>query len=89
MGRPRSIDRDLLHKILWRRRDRLGRLQVKHSDLATELGISVYHFSRIMTEFVEDGRLKILTAHGTRRTYLVVDPAEWQIQTKSALTSEA
>lgn len=79
MGRPPTIDRDALHRVLWRRSDRRGSLKFVQNQLATEIGISPYHFNRILAEMEENGRLRTI-AIGKRsiKTYLITDPAEWR-----------
>ena len=77
MGRPKEIDRDALHRILWRRTDRRGAIKFVQNQMAAELGISPYHFCRIIAEMCEDGRLRqIAVGKHSVRTYLVKEPAE-------------
>lgn len=76
MGRPREIDRDALHRVMWRRTDRRGALKFVQNQLALELGISPYHFCRIIAEMCEEGRLRqIAVGKHNVRTYQVTDPA--------------
>lgn len=78
MGRPTQIDRDALHRVLWRRTDRFGRIQFVHQEMAESLRISTYHFSRIMKEGELLGRwTTVNVGKNSRKTYEVVDPAEW------------
>jgi CRP-like cAMP-binding protein len=79
MARAKEIDRDALHRVLWRRTDRRGALKFVQNQLALELGISAYHFSRIMAEFQEEGRVRqIAIGKHNVRTYTVSDPATWR-----------
>lgn len=78
MGRPREIDRDALHRVIWRRTDRRGAIKFVQNQLALELGISPYHFCRIIAEMCEEGRLRsIAVGKHNVRTYQVLDPAAW------------
>lgn len=74
-----AIDRDGLHRYLWRRSDRLGRLRLVQKELADGLGVTKFTISRIMKEFTDQGRVRSL-GRGERssHTYLVIDPDAWQ-----------
>ncbi len=78
-GRPPLIDRDAIHRVLWRRSDRRGSLKFVQNQLASEIGVSPYHFSRILSEMEESGRLRTVAA-GKRnvKTYVITDPAEYR-----------
>lgn len=77
-GRPQEINRNTLHRILWRRVDARGRLRFKGQDMAESLGISTYHFSRIMAEGVEAGRWSVVKkGHHSVKTYQITDPKVW------------
>lgn len=79
MPRPQTIDRDALHRVLWRRTDRRGSLKFIQNQMASEIGVSPYHFNRILAEMEEVGRLKTI-AIGKRsiKTYVITDPAKWR-----------
>lgn len=86
MGRPKEIDRDALHRVIWRRTDRRGAIKFVQNQLALELGISPYHFCRIVAEMCDEGRMRMIaTGKHNVRTYQVSDPATWA----GALTSAA
>ena len=72
------LDPDLLHRILWRRADRRGRLRVLAMDLADELGITRFTLSRIMNQMAQEGRLRDLGRDGSnQKLWTVVDPEQW------------
>lgn len=90
MGRPQTIDRDALHAYLWKRTDRRGALKLLANVLALEIGVSAYHFSRILAEMQEDGRLReVSRGKHNVRTYMVVDPDEWAAERDSFRTRVA
>lgn len=80
MARPDRIDRDALHRLLWRSRNqRTGSVTFKNQEMADYTGISVYTFSRIMAEFQRDGRLRcVRTGRHSVKIYEVADPAAWE-----------
>lgn len=81
MGRPQSIDRDALHSLLARRADRRSSIKLLANELALEIGVSSYHFSRIIAEMQEDGRIRqVSISKHNIRTYMVMDPDTWQAQ---------
>lgn len=70
-----------MHQLLFRRTDRRGSLKLQANALALEIGLSPYHFSRIMAEFQEDGRMReVARAKHNVRTYMVTDPAIFQTE---------
>lgn len=84
MGRPQSIDRDALHALLWKRADRRGAIKLLANVLALEIGVSAYHFSRILAELQEDGRLReVSRGKHNVRTYMVSDPDVWAAERDS------
>lgn len=72
------IDREALHRLLWKRANRHGRVKFVQSDLAIEVGVSTAHFCRVIREMTEDGRLHQLSS--TAHTYVITDPASWTAQ---------
>lgn len=78
MGRPQRIDRDALHRILWRRCDARGTIEFVGQEYAASLLISPYHFSRIMAEGERMGRWRVIRKkkHSVN-VYEVVDPTMW------------
>ncbi len=76
MSRPRQIDRDALHRVLWRRCDRRGSIKLVQNQMALELGITPSHFCRIIAEMTEQGIMRPIAAgkHNVR-TYQVTEPA--------------
>lgn len=64
-----KIDRDLLHDYLFQKSDRHNMITISPTELADELGITIYSMSRILGEMRKAGRLKKV---GSRTE--VVDP---------------
>jgi len=78
MGRPQQIDRNALHRILWRRTDQFRRITFKGQEYAQALLISPYHFSRIMAEGELHGRWRtVKTGKHSIKTYEIADPEAW------------
>lgn len=79
MPRGETIDTGMVHKLLWARADRLGRLKVMQKDLAEEIGITKFTMSRVFSRMEEDGRLRKLQGHkGNTWTYAIKDPKSWK-----------
>jgi len=79
-----SLDRDGLHRMLWRRGNRNGKITFRLEELADELGVSRFTISRVMAEFMAENRVFKLSA--PRRagcTYRVADPDEWATSARS------
>lgn len=75
MGRPKKVDRNELHRLLWERRDRRGTYTFRGMDLAEEVGVTMYSFSRIMQEFIREGRIKLFkAAKANIKTYIIRNP---------------
>lgn len=76
---PREkTDLTLLHKMLWKRSDRLGRLPLVQAELAEELRMSKYHLNRFFKEMERNGWIKKLEGHrGNTWTYLIRDPDQF------------
>lgn len=74
-----------MHLLLWLYADEHKRITFKSQDLAADLLIATYHFSRIVGEFVRAGRL--VKVGGRRKngetTYEVVDPVAWDAARKA------
>lgn len=84
MGRPQQIDRGALHRILYRRgtpvanRDNVRRITFKSQDVAGRTGIAIYHFSRILREFRDQGRIAVFKkGKHSITTYDVLDEDAW------------
>jgi CRP-like cAMP-binding protein len=76
-----KIDRNALHRVLYRRADRHHRLKLSAKDLAEDLGVNYEHFSRMLHTFADEGRLRRISGVRTGpKVYLVSDPAEWPDQ---------
>lgn len=81
VGRPREIDREALHRLLWLRTDRRKTIKFKQSVLALEVGVSYAYFSRIVGEMVDQGRLELISIGFQHiNTYRVTDPEVWTAQ---------
>lgn len=76
MGRPRSIDRDALHTLMFERADARGILTTNLKMLSAETGISYFHLTRIVQGFVADGKLRILSRGAHRMQNFVVSAPE-------------
>lgn len=69
------LDRMEVHQKIWAARDRRGRVKIYQKQFAEHLGISIYHMSRIIKEFEEQGRLKKIAArYRNVGVYVVSDP---------------
>lgn len=53
-----KVDRDLLHDYLFKKSDRHNMMTIRTSELADELGVTVYSMSRILGQMREQGRLR-------------------------------
>lgn len=79
MPRGQSVDLDLLHKFLWKRTDRLGRIKIVQRDLAEDLGVTHYAINRILSRMTATGRIRrMATGHRNIGTYVVIDPEGWE-----------
>ena len=74
-------DRNEIHNHLWQQAGHKShRLTANSTVLARELGISYWHFTRIVQDFLYEGRLvrRKLSGGGSRsRFFEVVDPDLW------------
>lgn len=79
MARPVQFDRNKLHAFLYYKANSRGVLVMNQKLLAAELGISQFHFNRVVQLFVETERLRILgrNRQGAMKTYLVAEPVEF------------
>ncbi len=75
MGPTTEIDRDALHRLLWNRSNSRGRITFRVDQFSEDLGISKYTLSRIMVQFVREGRATKLTGLSSKgTTYRMADP---------------
>jgi hypothetical protein len=73
------IDRDALHRVLYRRADRHHRLKVNAKTLADELGVNYEHFTLLLHRFADEGRLRRISGVRTGpKVYLVEPPENWE-----------
>ena len=80
MPKGHNIDVERLHESLFDKADRLGRLKLKQSEVAVELGITKFTMSRTVTKLIEQGRMKLLTKNRNNRgLFYVTDPEEWHL----------
>lgn len=56
--RGQRIDRLELHKMLWKRADRFGKVEIHQGRLSEELHVTKPTMSLIMTELTQEGRVK-------------------------------
>lgn len=74
-----SIDRDALHRYLWRRANRAGRLRIVVRELADELELGYANLTVVIGEMCKQGRLiRVGGGRNQTKTYRVVDPAEFE-----------
>lgn len=52
------MDRDALHRVWFRRASRSGKLKIVQTEWAEMLGCTNHTLSRVLKEFVEEGRVK-------------------------------
>lgn len=79
MPKGHPFDIDVMHKLLWERTDRLGRLRVNQAHLAIELGVTKFTMSRTFATLVADKRVRLIT--NTRQnsgTFIIEEPGEWK-----------
>lgn len=76
----KKIDRDALHRWLFRRADGRGRVRIVMADLAAELDLSYANLAAALAHFQREGRMKALQppASGRPRLFWVEDPERWQ-----------
>jgi hypothetical protein len=78
MPKGTKLDRNALHRILYRRTDHFDRIKVDLRGLAEETGLDYYHLSTVLNEFAREGRLHRIAGLPTRqKTYKVENPAAW------------
>lgn len=77
-----EYSRHEIHKMLWRKCDRFGRIKINQSAWMKDLGISMATMQRIMAELRSEGRIKKI---GSRKMgigiYVIRDPNQeesWQ-----------
>jgi hypothetical protein len=78
IGRPIAYDRNQLHAFMYHRSDRRNVYSDKLKVLSEETGISYFHLTRIVKEFVEEGRLRRMSRGAHRmQSFIVVNPVDW------------
>lgn len=89
MARPIAFDRDKLHARLWHQAGRRHVFTGSIRVLAAETGISYFHLTRIIQDFVADGRLHPLS-RGLHRlqSFRVEDPVYWNIDRRNLAGAE-
>lgn len=79
MPRGYSVDIDALHAFLFKQADRRGRLKLRQSKLAGELGITKFTMSRVVSKMIDDGRMRQITTSEYARGYFhIEDPEVWK-----------
>ena len=79
-----AVDRDRLHALLFRRTNRFGKVKLIQKELAEEIGVNKFTMSRIMKEFLEDGRAKLLSrGKHDGNSYVIVDPEVWRSRSEA------
>lgn len=75
MARGVKIDRVTLHRNLWERADRFGKVEIHQRTLSEELDVTNVTVSLIIKELVEDERIrKVAARKGNIGVYVVKDP---------------
>ena len=73
-----KIDRNAVHRVLWRRADRFGRVRVQARSLAEELGVSYWNFTVVLKSMAGEGRMRqIGGSERGPKTYVVENPDIW------------
>lgn len=80
VGLPgQRIDRNAVHRVLYRRADRLHRLKTPAKTLADELGVDYANFTILLHKMADEGRLRRISGVRTGpKVYLVEDPSSWE-----------
>ena len=74
----RILRHEQIHRHLWERRDRRGRLPVDIGDLAAATGHSYDLTNRAVIDMRREGRIRAIGwKHPRTRVYEVSDPATW------------
>lgn len=80
MPKGYSVDLDDLHRYLFVRADRLGRLKISQIELAEEFGLTKFTMSRTFAKMIDQERIRLLTKNKNHRgTFVVEDPEAWKI----------
>lgn len=80
MPKGLAIDLDALHRILYRRADRQGRLKLHQGKLAEEIGVTKFTMSRLVSRLVDQKRIRLLTGNKNNRGQFVIeDPEVWKV----------
>lgn len=78
MPRGTDLDHLAIHRALWERADRLGRVRLNQTEFADELGVTKFTMSRVIAAFIEDDRLELVTRNKNNRgQFKVMDPDQW------------
>jgi hypothetical protein len=85
-SRAPYIDREALHRLLFRRADRKGSLRLKVKDLAEELDLGYCNLVTVVNDMAEEGRLRRIGGRPFQQaTYYVLDPQIWAAAHRSPL----
>ena len=69
------VDRPALHRKMWEAKDRNNKVKIYQKRFAAHVGISAPQMSRIIREFLDEGRLKMVgSGYRNVKTYIVYDP---------------
>lgn len=75
---PKPLDRDVLHRYLWRHSRRGGLVEIHHQELADQLHVNRGTIGRTVKKMIEEGRMRKHAAEeGNIHTYAVVSPDVW------------
>lgn len=85
----KPIDRDALHRALFSRTNRQGLIILHQRLFADEVGWSYGTVYRIIKEFIEEERMRLVsTGHLQVKTYQVVDPVVWEARKNGTAVPE-
>jgi len=80
MTRKDALDIDAVHRYLWKKANRQGKITFLRTAVAKELGVTVFTVSRIMTQMQAENRaFKMMAAYRSGCTFRLVDPDEWEL----------
>lgn len=75
-----KVDRDGLHRLLFKRADADGRLELVQLEFAEEIGLTNGHLGRIFTEMIAGGRMRKVRPG----VYEITDPDVWGVPKTNA-----
>lgn len=75
---PKPLDRDALHRYLWKKAGRGGMIEIHQSELAEQLSVTRGTAYRTLKKMVEEGRMRKARAlEANVGIYAVIAPEVW------------